>query len=84
RAAYFEMRPVHYARAVLLRDGDAPLPPPVPQMDRLVYEQLKRLGNNLNQILRHLHITRGQAPPSLEPLLKDIRAVLDRGAILGP
>jgi hypothetical protein len=82
RAAAAEMRLVDYARALLLFEGREPAPPSVPQIDRLVYEQLKRLGNNLNQIARQLNAGRG-TPPDLSRLLQDIRAVLNRGAMLG-
>ncbi|HEX4409034.1 MAG TPA: hypothetical protein VH206_09690 [Xanthobacteraceae bacterium] len=48
------------------------------QFDRLVYGALSRLGNNLNQLLRHLHQTGDPIPPDLEPLLKDIRQIIAR------
>ncbi len=79
RAAAAQMRLVEYGRLTLLSKHGAPAPSPVAQIDRLAYEQLKRLGNNLNQIARHLNTHGGSAPPSLEALLKDIRAVLNRG-----
>ena len=47
---------------------------------RLLVQELRRLGNNLNQIARHLHSHAEPAPPSLEPLLREIRALLNRGA----
>lgn len=83
RAAAAEMHLVHYSRAVLLSDGAAPPPPPVAMTDRLTYEQLKKIGNNLNQIARFVNTMRKPPPPSLEPLLADIRAVLNRGQVLG-
>jgi len=83
RAAAAEMHIVPYSRAVLLNEGAAPPSPPLAMIDRLTYEQLKRLGNNLNQIARFVNTMRKPPPPSLEPLLADIRAVLNRGQILG-
>lgn len=50
-----------------------------PRVERLVYLQLKCLGNNLNQLVRRLHATGEPAPPHLDTLLKDIRTVLNRG-----
>ena len=80
RAEAVGMRPVHFGRALLLDperriavDGDAPR-----NVDRLIYGQLARLGNNLNQMVRHLHRTGDPLPADLEPLLKDIRHILDR------
>lgn len=83
RAAAAEMHIVHYSRAVLFSEGAAPPPPAVAMIDRLTYEQLKRLGNNLNQIARLVNTMRKPPPPSLEPLLADIRAVLNRSQFLG-
>ena len=45
---------------------------------RLIYSQLARLGNNLNQLVRHLHRTGDPMPADLEPLLRDIRQILAR------
>ena len=42
---------------------------------QLIYGQLVRLGNNLNQMVRHLHRTGDPLPADLEPLLKDIRHI---------
>lgn len=53
-------------------------------VDRLFYVQLKRIGNNLNQLTRLAHVTRAPSPPGLEPLLQDIRALLRRGLADGP
>jgi hypothetical protein len=73
------MRPIYFARALLLdpqrkisvseRDNN---------MGRLIYGQVVRLGNNLNQMARHLHSTGDPLPGDLEPLLKDIRQILSR------
>jgi len=44
--------------------------------DRLVFEQLKRLGNNLNQIARQLNAQRAVPLPEIEALLREIRVAL--------
>jgi hypothetical protein len=82
RAAAAEMRLVDYSRLMLLRKS-----PTLPrathlQIDQLAYEQLKRLGNNLNQIARVVNTTRQPPPPVLDALLHDIRAVLSRNSLL--
>ena len=51
---------------------------PASNIDRMIYGQLVRLGNNLNQMLRHLHRTGEPLPADLEPLLKDIRELIAR------
>ena len=80
RAEAVGMRPVHFGRAVLLgpvqrraTKGDAGS-----NLARLNYGQLVRLGNNLNQMIRHLHRTGDPLPPDLEPLLKDIHQIIAR------
>jgi hypothetical protein len=81
RAQAVGMRPVHFGRALLFDqsskvtakrelNGNA---------ERLIYGQLVRLGNNLNQMVRHLHQTGDPLPADLEPLLKDIRQLIARG-----
>jgi hypothetical protein len=80
RAEAVGMRPVHFGRALIL-DPDrkvAVAPPRENNLDRLVYGQLARLGSNLNQLVKYLHITGDPLPPDLEPLLADIRAIIDR------
>jgi len=84
RANAAQMRLVEYGRLLLMRKTSAPIVPPVAQIDRIAFEQLKRLGNNLNQIARVLNATRNPPPEDLAALLNDIRRVLNRGAILGP
>ena len=81
RAQAVGMRPVHFGRAILL---DEKRKPAVEQeaagtVDRLIYSQLCRLGNNLNQLMRHLYRTGEPLPPDLEPLLAEIRAIITRG-----
>jgi hypothetical protein len=80
RAQAVGMRPVHFGRALVLDQSvgvkkKSELPD---NGRRLIYGQLVRLGNNLNQLVRHLHQTGDPLPPDLEPLLKDIRHLLAR------
>jgi hypothetical protein len=80
RASGFGMQPVDYGRWVLIDNGHpAALPvPPESRFDRLVHIQLQRLGNLLNQLVRRLHQTGEPPPEDLKPLLRDIRALLNR------
>ena len=87
RAAALGMRPAHFSRALLLEDHGAPdaserIPQPTHiqrgNMERLIHGQLVRLGNNLNQMMRHLHSSGDPVPADLEPLLTDIRALIGR------
>jgi Bacterial mobilisation protein (MobC) len=80
RALAIGMRPVHFGRAILLdrdrkvegsRGSDG-------NVEKLIYAQLQRLGNNLNQLVRYLHKTGDPLPADLEPLLKDLRHILER------
>jgi Bacterial mobilisation protein (MobC) len=80
RAHALGMRPIYFGRALLL-DPARKLPvkkEPEGNMGRLIYGQLARLGNNLNQLVRHLHRTGEPLPSDLEPLLKDIRQIISR------
>ena len=81
RAYAVGMRPVHFGRVVLLTKDDKAVPRPAQEsnVNRLIYGQLVRLGNNLNQLVRHLHQTGDPLPADLEPLLKDIRQIIARG-----
>jgi hypothetical protein len=61
-------------RPVPLRRRPKPAPLVVPELNRLAYQGLDRVGNNLNQIARAIH--RGGAPE-----IGDVRrAVLEVGA----
>lgn len=80
RAAGAGMRLVDYGRWILLREGAASPQATTPH-DRLLYEQLKRLGNNLNQLARIANATREPPPAALDALLNDIRAIINRGAV---
>jgi hypothetical protein len=80
RAEAVGMRPVHFSRHLLLDENRRP---PVTSnqrsnSERLIYSQLVRLGNNLNQLVRHLHRTGDPPPADLAPLLKDIRQIISR------
>lgn len=82
RARAVGMRPVHFGRYLLTRP-EGKTAPGVPAENRgqgLIYVQLSRLGNNLNQMVRHLNTTGDPLPADLEPLLTDIRKILARAA----
>jgi hypothetical protein len=80
RAAALGMRPVHFGRAMLLdRNSQPAVKSEVnDHTQRMIHAQLVRLGNNLNQMVRNLHQTGDPLPPDLEPLLTDIRHVIER------
>ena len=82
RAQALGMRPVHFGRALLLNSNTAPAVnrPPASSIEKLNYSALTRLGNNLNQMMRHLHRTGDPLPTDLEPLLTDIRRIIAREA----
>jgi hypothetical protein len=81
RAFALGMRPSHFGRALLLDNKKQPAGATERSgnINRLVHNQLIRLGNNLNQTVRHLHQTGDPLPADLESLLKDIRQILARG-----
>jgi hypothetical protein len=78
RAHALGMRPSHFGRALLLDNNRQPTGhgKPTNYTGRLVHTQLVRLGNNLNQMVRHLHQTGDPLPADLEPLLNDIRCLI--------
>lgn len=80
RAEAVGMRPVHFGRAMVLDEGRRLIPKEGVEQNtpRLLYMQLVRLGNNLNQLVRHLHSHGGPLPADLEPLLRDIRHLIIR------
>jgi hypothetical protein len=80
RAEAVGMRPVHFGRALLIDPGHKHTLKREPENNirRLVYGQLVRLGNNLNQLVRHIHRTGDPLPADLEPLLTDIRQIIAR------
>ncbi len=80
RAEALGMRLAHFGRFKLLgerrplkRTRQAPS-----HLPRLIYGQLARVGNNLNQLMRHLHRTGEPLPADLEPLLSEIRRIMAR------
>ena len=81
RAATYNMKPVIYGRLQVL--NDRPLRAAAVgrgHLDPLFLVQLSRLGNNLNQATRQLHLIGLAAPESLEPLLADIHRLIRKGA----
>jgi hypothetical protein len=79
RAAALGMHPVNFGRSVLL-DERAVMPVRSgadTSRSRLAYQQLTRIGNNLNQMMRHLHRTGEPVPADLVPLLADIRRAME-------
>jgi hypothetical protein len=83
RAQALGMRPVHFGRALLVdqstKSSITPRNAEIGNVARLNYGQLVRLGNNLNQMVRHLHRTGDPPPADLQPLLNDIRLLIARG-----
>ena len=80
RAEAADMRPAHFSRALVLDESRKPAVKPEADHSsiRLLYMQLARLGNNLNQLVRHLHRHGGPMPRELEPLLHEIRRLITR------
>ncbi len=81
RAEAVGMRPVHFGRSILRDEGrtvSSRATAAGSSIERLIYGQLVRLGNNLNQMMRYLHRTGDPLPADLEPLLADIRQLIDR------
>jgi hypothetical protein len=79
-AAEAGMRTVDFGRARLL-DGSAVAKAAAaarPRVDPLFLAELSRLGNNLNQVARKLNTLPRPSPPTLEPLLQEIRAMIAR------
>lgn len=76
------MRPVHFGRLLLLQKGKQVESGAAEKssLEKLIFVQLSRLGNNLNQMVRHLHATGDPLPADAEPLLNDIRQILTRAA----
>ena len=79
------LRVVGYARATLLSMKVASYAVVLPsKLDRLNHEQLKRIGNNLNQIARQLNALGRVDMPELEACLAEIRALIAKVAEDGP
>lgn len=76
---------VDYARAALLNMRVASYSVVLPsKLDRLNHEQLKRIGNNLNQIARQLNAMDRIAPSELEECLRELRLLIGKVAPDGP
>lgn len=88
RADQAGMRLLDFGRILLLREGgdagalragsDGCEASPEARERRLLGTALIRVGNNLNQIARRLHSRDEPAPAALEPLLTEIRALINR------
>ena len=79
------MRLVDYARALLLNMRVASYSVALPsRLDRLNHEQLKRIGNNLNQIARQLNALGRVSAPDLQECLNELRHLISRVAEDGP
>jgi hypothetical protein len=72
------MRPVDYGRMRLLSKPKAlsRTALAVHQLDPLLLAQLGRIGSNLNQVTRRLHMLAVPEPEELGPVLFEIRALL--------
>ena len=78
RAADVGMRPNRFGRALVLSEKILVSRAHVPStIEKLNYLALSRAGSNLNQMMRYLHRTGAPAPPDLEPLLLDIRRIMN-------
>lgn len=78
RAAAFGKRPVEYARQTLLGERADRSEAPVARYDRLVLEQLKRVGSNLNQIARQMNALGRTSLTDLELALGELRDLVRR------
>ena len=83
RAERAGLRLTEFARAVLLSQQLTLAEPRAADSvgQRLIHAQLQRLGNNLNQMVRHVHATGDPMPADLEPLLRDIRAAVQQAHV---
>lgn len=81
RARRAGMRMVDYGRWRLFGGEKQPILPPnaADYSQHVLFSELKRLGNNLNQLVRICHATRRPPPASLEVLLERIRTAINRG-----
>jgi hypothetical protein len=70
---------VDYARATLLSMQVASIGVGLPsKLERLNLEQMKRIGNNLNQIARGLNALGQSQPEELSATLSALRAIIDQ------
>lgn len=79
RAKTVGMRPNHFGCAMVLNKdiGSAVNRRSPSNAERLIYHTPSRVGSNLNQMVRRMHQTGEPAPADLEPLLTDIRQIID-------
>ncbi|MBB5048550.1 hypothetical protein HNR60_003317 [Rhodopseudomonas rhenobacensis] len=83
RADAVGMRLVDYGRGVLLKtrrsasSANNSVRPPS-KLERLNNIQLRRVGNNLNQLVHWHHRYRQPLPARLEPLLAEIRQLIQQ------
>jgi hypothetical protein len=77
RAHAFDLRLAHYVRNKVLEENpENPTDHVARNIQRLILDQLRRIGNNLNQLVKRLHFTGEPLPRDLEPLLTDIRNLI--------
>ncbi|MBB4397939.1 plasmid mobilization protein [Bradyrhizobium sp. ERR14] len=71
--------PTEFGRARMLASRTATVPTiaaaEAMHQDRLIEIQLRRLGNLLNQLVRHMHQT-GEILPDAVSLLKELRTII--------
>jgi hypothetical protein len=76
---------VDYARAALLNMKVASYEVALPsKLDRLNHEQLKRIGNNLNQLARQFNALGQVSAPELDQCLRELRLLIGKVAPDGP
>jgi hypothetical protein len=79
RAKASGMRPGPYGRAALLGASVQREETVGPSSAEIAFRHaLKRLGQNLNQLTKHAHVTGQMLPAELEPLLREIRRLLNQ------
>jgi len=79
RARALGMRPAHFGRSALLKHEGRPSEDSGRNTAFVgIISQLSRLGNNLNQMVRHMHMLHVGPPEDAEPLLRDIRQLIAR------
>ncbi len=78
RAQAHGLSPVDYARRILLDESGTRFEIPVAAIDRLAFEQMKRIGNNLNQIARQMNALRVPSLDELDEVLRELRDLLRR------
>lgn len=79
RATALGLRPVQLGRALLFDTKTVVTGVREKTPNSALRLEISRLGNLLNQLVRHLHRTGDPLPADLEPLLRDIRRLLAQG-----